>query len=146
MIAQTIQLALAPVFVLVAIANLMNLLSARLGRVVDRSRELEVLHGQTTGVEHDKCVLELRIIARRIELIGRAIVLLVWAGLAIGLTVVLLFVGEFAGLDYPQIAAGVFIVSIGLLMTALMLFVRETQAASAALRIPETYLELDRNV
>ena len=35
MIAQTIQLALAPVFVLVAIGNLLNLLSSRLGRAAD---------------------------------------------------------------------------------------------------------------
>lgn len=146
MIAQTIQLALAPVFVLVAIANLMNLLSSRLGRVVDRSRELERRHGQTTGRQHDLCVLELRVVARRIELIGRAIVLLVWAGLAIGFTVVLLFVGEFTGMDYPQIAAGVFILSIGLMMAALVYFARETRAAAAALRIPDTYLELDRSV
>lgn len=41
MIAQTIQLALAPVFVLVALGNIMNLLSSRLGRVVDRSRSLQ---------------------------------------------------------------------------------------------------------
>ena len=41
MIAQTIQLALAPVFVLVAIGNIMNILSTRLGRIVDRSRVLQ---------------------------------------------------------------------------------------------------------
>ena len=48
MIAQTIQLALAPVFVLVAIGNIMNILATRLGRVVDRSRVLQQLHGTTS--------------------------------------------------------------------------------------------------
>ena len=47
MIAQTIQLALAPVFVLVAIGNIMNLLSTRLSRVVDRSRHLQERHVAT---------------------------------------------------------------------------------------------------
>ncbi len=41
MIAQTIQLALAPVFVLVAIGNILNILAQRLSRVVDRSRLLQ---------------------------------------------------------------------------------------------------------
>ena len=40
MIADTIQISLAPVFVLVAIASILNFLTARLGRVVDRSRLL----------------------------------------------------------------------------------------------------------
>ncbi|HTK72651.1 MAG TPA: DUF2721 domain-containing protein, partial [Croceibacterium sp.] len=40
MIVQTIQLALTPVFMLVAIGNIMNILSTRLARIVDRSRIL----------------------------------------------------------------------------------------------------------
>ena len=65
MIAQTIQLALAPVFVLVAIGNIMNLLSTRLGRIVDRSRHLQELHTATSGPDHDAVVVEMRAIARR---------------------------------------------------------------------------------
>jgi hypothetical protein len=82
MIAQTIQLALAPVFVLVAIGNIMNILSGRLGRVVDRSRVLQQRHGETEGQEHDAVVREIRIVDVRIKLIGRAILLLVLSGLA----------------------------------------------------------------
>jgi hypothetical protein len=73
MIAQTIQLALAPVFVLVAIGNIMNLLSSRLGRVVDRSRALQDRHRSTEGVEHDMVVREIRLVDRRIGLIARAL-------------------------------------------------------------------------
>ena len=47
MIAQTIQLALAPVFVLVAMGNIMNILSTRLARVVDRGRQLQKQHVET---------------------------------------------------------------------------------------------------
>ena len=61
LIAQTIQLALAPVFVLVAIGNIMNILSTRLGRVVDRSRVLQSLHASTSGDEHDAVVREIQI-------------------------------------------------------------------------------------
>lgn len=146
MIAQTIQLALAPVFVLVAIGNIMNLLSSRLGRVVDRSRQLQERHRETSGPEHDIVVREIRIIDRRIELIGHAILRMVLSGLSIGVTVVLLFVEEFAGLALQPVVATFFILAVALLMWALVLFLRETRAASEALRIPKDFLELDRDL
>lgn len=146
MISQTIQLALAPVFVLVALGNILNLLASRLARVVDRSRELQQRHAMTQGDEHDAIVREIRIFDRRIILITRAIVLLVIAGFCIGLTVLTLFVEEMFEVDVGAVAAGVFILSIGLLMWALLLVLRETQLAIAALRIPQDYLELDRKL
>lgn len=146
MIAQTIQLALTPVFVLVAIGNIMNLLSARLGRVVDRSRELQHRYKETEGPARDVLVREIRIVDRRIELIGRAILTMVLSGLAIGLTVAILFVDEVIDTDLQQVAAMTFIIAVGLLMYALLLFLRETRAASAALRIPRDYLELERKI
>lgn len=146
MIAQTIQLALAPVFVLVAVGNLMGVLAARLARVVDRSRTLQARHAQTTGAEHDMVVREARIVDLRIALIGRAILCLVLSGITIGLTVALLFVEELADADLQQVAAGTFIAAIGLLMWALLLLLRETRASSAALRIPAEILERGREL
>jgi hypothetical protein len=145
-IGETIQLALAPVFVLVAIGNIMNILSTRLGRIVDRSRHLVERHQVTTGPEHDAVVREIRLVDRRIHLIARAILLLVLAGLSIGLTVVLLFVEDFAGLELKLYVATTFILALGLLMGGLLLFLRETREAAAALRRPETYLELERKL
>lgn len=146
MIAQTIQLALAPVFVLVAIGSIIATLTQRLGRVVDRSRELQHLHGQTSGAEHDMIVREIRSLDLRIALIGNALLALVLSSIAIGLTVVLLFVEEFAHLGLNPVAATMFIIAIALLMWALVQFLRETRAATEALRIPETYLERDRDL
>ena len=146
MIAHTIQLALAPVFLLVAIGNIMNLLSQRLGRIVDRSRVLQDMHRQTSGEEHDLVVREIRLVDRRIALIGRAILLLVISALIVGIVVAMLFLEEFLDLDLQQVSGGAFIVAIGLLMWALLLFLRETREATAALRIPEEYLEKHRQL
>ena len=145
-IAQTIQLALAPVFVLVAIGNIMNILSQRLGRVVDRSRVLQQLHGTTSGDAHDAVVREIRTVDRRIAMISRAILLLVLSGLTIGLCVALLFLEELFNVDLQQAAAAAFMLAIALLMAALTLFMRETRHATAVLRIPETYLERERKL
>ena len=140
-VAQTIQLALAPVFVLVAIGNIMNIMSTRLGRIVDRSRVLQERHAVTSGREHELIVHEIRLVDRRISLIGRAILLLVISGLVIGFVVALLFVEELFGVDLQLAAAAAFMVAIALLMWALTLFMRETRQATDALRIPREYLE-----
>ncbi len=146
MIAQTIQLALAPVFMLVAIGNIMNILSARLGRVVDRSRLLQDWYSSTSDAEHDAVVREIRLVAMRIRVISRAIMLLVGSGLTVGLVVALLFVEELAELDLQLAVAGAFMIAIGLLMIALLLFIKETRLATQALQIPETFLELERKL
>ena len=146
MIAQTIQLALAPVFVLVAIGNILNLLSNRLGRVVDRSRWLQDRHAETSGGAHDQIVSEIRHVDRRIKLIGRAFVLLVLSGLTIAFTVGLLFLEEMAKVEVSRMAAASFLLSLGFLMTALVLFLYETRLAVAAVRIPRDYLELEREL
>ena len=145
MIAHTIQLALAPVFVLVALGNIMNILSTRLGRIVDRARNLQEKHGKTHGAEHDMIVAEIRAIDKRILLITNAIRLMVIAGLSIGTTVAVLFLEELVSVSLEKVAAGFFLLAIGLLMWALTLFLRETQVAAATLRIPRDYLELHRD-
>lgn len=146
MIAQTIQLALAPVFVLVAIGNIMNLLSSRLGRVVDRSRDLQDQHTATEGPEHDMVVAEIRLLDRRIRLITKAIALLVASGLAIGTTVAVLFLAELAGLQLQQLVAACFMLAIALMMWALVLFLSETRIAAQQLKVPKGYLELEREL
>lgn len=144
MLAQTIQLALAPVFVLVAIGNIMNILTNRLARMVDRSRHLQTLHAGTKGSEHDGVVAEMRVIDRRIAHIGRALLLLVLSGLAIGSTVAALFLSELAGTDLRIVTAATFVLAIALLMVALVVLLLETRLAAKTLRLPPELLELER--
>ena len=70
------------------------------------------------------------------------------SGLSIGMTVAILFVEEMARYPLDGVAAGFFLISIGLLMWALVLVLvlvlRETRVAAANLRIPRDFLELHR--
>lgn len=146
MIVQTIQLALTPVFVLVAIGNILNILSTRLGRVVDRARILQDSHASTAGAQHDMVVQELRLVDQRMILITHAVRMMVLSALAIGVTVAILFLSGLSGFDWHTAAAMTFLASIVLLLVALVLFLRETQVAARALRIPSDYLELHRKL
>ena len=144
MIAQTIQLSLAPVFVLVAIGNIMNILTTRLGRIVDRSRALQVLHGKTTGTDHDAVVIEMRYVDRRIQLIGHALTILVMSGIGIGVTVGMLFLGEMLGRELRVATQVMFFAAIVLLMVALVYLLLETRLVARTLRLPTELLELHR--
>jgi len=139
-IAQTIQLALTPIFILVAIGNFMNVLTSRLARIVDRARHLQGQHVATTGPDHDLLVNELRQLDLRIKLINRAILHLVLAAITVGVTVGLLFIERLLGFNLEAVIAGTFFGAILLLMLALVTFLRETRIATALLRIPESYL------
>jgi hypothetical protein len=144
MIAQTIQLSLAPVFVLVAIGNIMNILTTRLGRIVDRSRVLQTLHGSTRGFEHDVVVVEMRFVDRRIQLIGHALLVLVLSGIGIGVTVGTLFLGEMLGREFRIATEVTFFGAISLLMLALVYLLLETRLVAQTLRLPPELLELHR--
>ena len=137
---------MAPVFVLVAIGNILNILSTRLGRIVDRARVLQTRHGETLGLEHDAVVAEMRVVDRRIGLVGRAFGILVFSALTIGTTVAALFLQEMVGLHLDEVVAGLFVLAISLMMGALVLFLHETRIAAASLRIPAELLESHREL
>ena len=48
-VVSVLQTALTPAFLLVAVGSLLNVLTGRLSRIVDRSRDLQQLHGVTEG-------------------------------------------------------------------------------------------------
>ena len=100
----------------------------------------------TEGPDHDEVVAEIRMIDKRIALITRAIRVMVISGLMVGLTVAVLFMEELVSLNLQRVAAATFLAAIALLMWALVLFLRETQISAQQLRIPRTYLELEREI
>lgn len=140
-IAQTIQLAIAPVFLLAGIGAVLNVLAGRLARIVDRSRVLEALHANSEGEEHVRHVWELRLIDRRIALINAAISLIVASAIVVCLLVGLLFVTQLAGLAYRVAVAITFILSMALLIAGLVLFLVEVNLAIRGLRVREELLE-----
>ena len=50
-VADTIQSAIAPVFLLAGIGAILNVMVGRLARIVDRARTLEEIHPRSTGPE-----------------------------------------------------------------------------------------------
>ena len=142
-IAQTIQLALAPVFLLTGIGAVLNVLAGRLSRVVDRVRDLERLHPSSQGDEHARQVDELRILDRRITVINGALFMAVTSAAIICVVVALLFVAELAGLAIGTWVALAFILAMALLIGALAAFMFEVRLSLRAIHVRTELLERD---
>jgi len=145
-IAGVIQLAVAPVFLLAGIAGLLNVVSIRLGRVVDRARVIEkrlvrereddrraILQSETEGLW------------KRIRLVNWALRMFVSGALAVCLVIITLFVGELAGLNLSMSIAMLFVTAMCLLTVGLVLFLFEVSISTRRIRqgIDEMLLETE---
>ena len=143
-VAATIQISIAPVFLLAGIAGILNVLVGRMARVVDRARKIEQLHPVSTGAEHERHVWELRLIDRRLSIINTSIWLCVASAIAICLVVALLFGAEIVHLDIGVVVAVAFIASMLLLTAGLVAFLVEVRLSVQAVHVREELLERDR--
>ena len=102
-LAQVIQLSIAPVFLLTAIGAFLSVITTRLGRVVDRARLLEA---SVPEDETDRAVIvaELAGLDRRMLLANRAVGLSVAAALTICSLLTVLFISAVSPiqLDEPR--------------------------------------------
>ncbi|GAA4714418.1 DUF2721 domain-containing protein [Sphingomonas lutea] len=140
-VAQIIQLAVAPVFLLAGIGAFLNVCAGRLSRIVDRARAVEPLMLAARGLEHDRRLAEMRVLDRRMALVSWAIFLSVLAAVLICLVVVLLFAASLTGAHIGTAVALLFIacmISVGL---GFAVFLWETRVGSRAVRIRTEILE-----
>jgi len=124
-IAGVIQLAIAPIFMLTAVGTVIGALSIRLGRAVDRRRELEERLGQMSAAELPSAQDELATIARRIRFVYLSIVFAVVSALFIALLIAGAFVGAFVRTDLSLTIAAMFISAMLALIVCLLLFLKE---------------------
>jgi hypothetical protein len=140
-IADIIQSALGPVFLLAGIGAFLNVCAGRLSRIVDRARQIEPLLLKSHGTEHERHLREIRVLDRRMALVGRAIWLAVFAAVLICLVVVLLFAGTLVSGQFGTAIAVLFIACMVLLGAGFAVFLVETQVGSRAVRVRNALLE-----
>jgi hypothetical protein len=124
-IAEAIQLAIAPVFMLTALGAIIGALNIRLGRAVDRRRQLEETMPKFSPEEAPSAQAELAVIARRIWFVYLSIVFAVISGLFICLLIAGVFVATFVAMDISRTIAAMFVLSVFALIACLLLFLRE---------------------
>jgi len=125
-VAHIVQVALTPVFLLTAIASLLNVFAQRLARVADR---VERLKEASAGREAELARLRLR--SRTLD---GAVVLGALAGLATCGATLTLFLGALSGNARRELLFGLFAAALGCAMLSLCAFAVETLLSSYAVR------------
>ncbi|KXI27663.1 DUF2721 domain-containing protein [Paraglaciecola hydrolytica] len=141
-LAQVIQVVVAPVFMLTGIAGFLNVMSGRLGRIVDRARVME----RRINIMKNPSYLEvsqneLKNLWRRVKLINRAIGLCVASALFVCGVVVCLFVGDLWLLNFRNAVIALFTISLILLIFALLTFLKEVQLATKTLQMGKELID-----
>jgi len=130
-----IQLAVAPVFLLTAVAGMIGTAAGRLARIIDRARVLEAQ--VDIAPESDPMTLafkEIKLLRQRGALVNSCIALLTFCGIMIGLTIMVLFLGETAEVNIFRLASVLFLLGVTLFLAALLFFLVETVMATRILK------------
>jgi hypothetical protein len=144
-IARIIQLAIAPVFTIAGIGAILNVLTQRLSRVVDRAREIEVRTEAETDVqERAEHLVNLIDLDRRMLRINLSITLCTLSALLMCLVIMALFTGELMALDLSDAVAVLFIAAMICLIASLGAFLAEISVAIRTLRVSPEFRRLRR--
>ena len=134
-ISHNIQLAVAPVFLLTGIASILNVLTNRLGRVIDRARRIEAEIAGYDLEARKRAGLELSFLGRRMAAAHWAIGLCTLSALFVCVVVAILFVGDVLPTRASAAVVPLFILVMVLLIAGLLLFLFEVQIATRSVRV-----------
>ena len=134
-IGRVIQLSVAPVFLISGVGALLAVLSARLGRTIDRARVLEATFANADETAQPRIREELNILSRRAKLIYRAIAFGTTCALLVCFVIVSLFISAMGHFPISLIVGTLFIAAMVALIAALLSFMREVFLATRVLRI-----------
>ncbi len=130
-VSQAIQLALGPVFLLTAIAGLLNVMTGRLARIIDRGRQL-------SGHLGDEVQREQEHLERRRHIASAAITFCVLAALLVCMVIASLFLEVVLDVPLKWLVALFFVSATAALVVGLTYFLREVRLATHTVRIPVT--------
>jgi hypothetical protein len=130
-----IQLAVAPVFLLTAVAGMIGTVAGRLARIIDRARVLENrIEAAPDDSPMPSIISELKQLRKRGNLVNVCIALLTLCAIQIGLTIMALFLGETTEIEIFKTATILFLSGVGSFLLALLCFLTETVIATRILK------------
>jgi len=135
-IAKAIQLALAPVFLLTGIAGMLNVMTNRLSRIIDRGRQLT--EGQGTPVPSPPVDAEIQCLERRRHLTSVAITASTIAALLVCIVIAALFAEVLLTAHLKWFIGALFTIAMLVLVVGLAFFLREVHLAMKSILIPRS--------
>ena len=135
LIVRAIQLAVAPVFLLTGLGALLSVMATRLGRVIDRARQVEGGWKSLDEPDRAKARIELGTLDKRAHLASWAINFCTSAALLVCAVIATLFIDVFVGTNLKWLVGALFIAAMLALIGGLASFLREVYLATHTLRI-----------
>lgn len=139
-----IQLAVAPVFLLTAVATLIGALATRLARIIDRARDVEDRLADGSARDPGAAYAELERARLRGWIVNGALALLTISAALIGATVMTLFIGETASPRSEVLIPWTFLGGVASFILALLCFLAETLLAVGVLKFAKPDAKVDR--
>ena len=134
-IPRAVQLALAPAFLLTGIAGLLNVMTGRLARIVDRVRVLAEVRDGLTPPPHDAVIFEQQILERRRHYSNIAITASAIAALLVCVVIAGLFIEVMLAAHLKWLIASLFTAAMAALVVGLSFFLREVHLAMLSARM-----------
>jgi hypothetical protein len=133
-----IQLSITPVILISGLGALVISMTTRMGRIVDRSRNLAGLVRQAKGEERTHIEHQLEIMFRRARLMRLAMTLVISSIFTSGLLILLLFVGQLLEVEIAKAVLGVFMLSVVFMVGGMGAFIRDVFVSLQALDLEVT--------
>ncbi len=133
---QAIQLALGPAFLLTGIAGMLNVMTGRLARIVNRGRHLSEGPAPTGAKARESLPAELRDLERRRRLASAAITACTLAALLVCTVIATLFLEVMLHAPLEWLVGVLFTGSTLALVAGLAFFLSEVHLANRTIRIP----------
>lgn len=124
-LARAIQLSVAPVFLLTAIAGLLGVISNRLARVLDRAQRLQSVKDEA---------MDLALLKRRMTLLTRASEAVTTTGVLVAAVVAVTFISAIAVIDLTAIVVPLFVVAMASLMVGLLTLLLDARVSARLIR------------
>lgn len=133
---QALQLALGPAFLLTAIAGLLNVMTGRLARIIDRGRGLTEGSAPTDPRIQASIEEEIGSLEKRRRLAGSAITAVTVAALLVCMIISALFLEVMIDVPLRWVIGILFTAATWALVVGLAMFVREVRLSAKTVRIP----------
>lgn len=129
----TLQLSISPVILISGIGLILLSLTNRLGRIVDRTRQLSVEYRASSPQDQERIMNELTILTVRAKVVRGSNFMAVLSILTVSLIIIALFWSALYNLNISYLLMGLFVLSIISLIVSLALFIYDIDLSLKAL-------------
>ena len=130
-----LQVAVGPVILISGVGLLLLTLTNRLGRAVDRSRQLRHELREEAEVDRPRLAPQVEILYRRARLLRLSIIMAGLSVLLVGILIIVVFLSVLMKLEVGLAIALLFIACMATLIVSLIAFIRDIQLSLQALNL-----------